>query len=136
MNVILANQNLRPRFPTGVSVLALAASLSACAGSGGAPTNGFPGPSANGAQPAVRRAGGPGVIVSSKFGGPIYGWAINENGTDGFFTEAPMVGYTLVSTIETFDQTSGKITKSSRGSAASTRITNSSPTRLSQTMWG
>jgi hypothetical protein len=54
---------------------------------------------------------GPGVIVSSKFGGPIYGWAINENGTDGFFTEAPMDGYTLISTIETFDQTTGKITK-------------------------
>ncbi|MGA2761202.1 MAG: hypothetical protein ABSF08_12900 [Candidatus Cybelea sp.] len=49
--------------------------------------------------------------MSSKFGGPIYGWAINENGTDGFFTEAPMVGYTLVSTIETFDQTSGKVIK-------------------------
>jgi hypothetical protein len=88
-----------------------AASLSACAGSAGALTNGFPDFSRIGAQPLAHRAVGPGVIVSSKFGGPIYGWAINENGTDGFFTEAPMDGYTLISTIETFDQTTGKITK-------------------------
>jgi hypothetical protein len=35
----------------------------------------------------------------------------NENGTDGFFTEAPLDGYTLISTIETFEQASGKIVK-------------------------
>jgi hypothetical protein len=111
MNVILAKHNLLPRFLLGAAVSGFAASLSACAGSGGAPTNGFPGLSASGPRPAAHRAVGPGAIVSSKFGGPIYGWAINENGTDGFLTEAPMDGYTLISTIETFDQTSGNITK-------------------------
>jgi hypothetical protein len=111
MNVLLAKHNLLLRFLLGAAVSAFAASLSACAGSRGAPTNGFPGLSASGTRPAAHRAAGPGVIVTSKFGGPIYGWAIDENGTDGFFTEAPMDGYTLISTIETFDQTSGKITK-------------------------
>jgi hypothetical protein len=91
---------------------ALAASVSACGGAGGTPPNGFAQFSANGELArAHHRTVGPGVIVSSKFGGAIYGWAINENGTDGFFTEAPMVGHTLISTIETFDQTSGTITK-------------------------
>jgi hypothetical protein len=64
-----------------------------------------------GAPVSAHRAVGPGVIVSSMFGGPIYGWAIDENGTDGLFTEAPLSGPALVSTIETFDQTTGKIAK-------------------------
>jgi hypothetical protein len=76
MNVILANHNLLPRLLLGAAVSAFAASLSACAGSGGTPTNGFPGLSKSGARPAAHRAVGPGVIVTSKFGGPIYGWAI------------------------------------------------------------
>jgi hypothetical protein len=112
MKAILAKHSFwRRRFLQAAAVAAFAASFSACAGSGGAPTSGYPGVSGIGAQQLVHRMVGPGVTVSSKFGGPIYGWAINENGTDGFFTEAPMDGYTLISTIETFDQTTGKITK-------------------------
>ena len=58
MNVILAKHNLLPRFLLGAAVSGFAASLSACAGSGSTPTNGFPGLSASGRRPAVLRAVG------------------------------------------------------------------------------
>jgi hypothetical protein len=62
--------------------------------------------------PFARRAVGPGVIVTSKFGGPIFGWAIDENGSDGLLSEVtPPSGNPYTSIVETFDQTTGKITK-------------------------
>jgi hypothetical protein len=60
-----------------------------------------------GAPPGAERAVEPSVVVRSKFGLQIFGWAIDENGTDGMLTEAD----THVSYLETFDQTTGKITK-------------------------
>ena len=49
------------------------------------------------------RAGGLGRILSSKKGGQIYGFDINQNGSDGLIATA--------SNVETFDQDTGKITK-------------------------
>jgi hypothetical protein len=64
------------------------------------------------AQPFARGAVGPGLTVTSKFGGQIFGWAIDENGTDGVLTEVtPPSGSPFTSVVETFDQTTGKITK-------------------------
>jgi len=58
------------------------------------------------AQPFARRAAGPGLRVTSKFGGQIFGWAIDENGTDGVLTEVtPPSGSPFTSVVETFDQT-------------------------------
>jgi hypothetical protein len=63
-------------------------------------------------QPSARRGAGPGPIVTSKFGGTIFGWAIDENGADGILTEVtPPSGSPFTSVVETFDQTTGKITK-------------------------
>src|SRR5262245_5495422 len=61
------------------------------------------------AVPAV----GPGdVIVNSKFGGQIFGFDIDQNGTEGVLTEAHTLpdGRTLAA-VETFDQATGAITK-------------------------
>jgi hypothetical protein len=58
------------------------------------------------------RHAGLGPIVRSGLGGQIFGWDINENGTDGFLAESTSTQkYQDVSAIETFDQTTGKITK-------------------------
>src|SRR5712671_3429856 len=58
-------------------------------------------------------AQGPGtVIVNSKFGGQIFGFDIDQNGTEGVLTEAQTLqdGRTLAA-VETFDQATGKIVK-------------------------
>jgi hypothetical protein len=53
-----------------------------------------------------------GPVVRSALGGQIFGWDINENGNDGVLSEAVASGeYQAVSAVETFDQTTGKITK-------------------------
>lgn len=78
-------------------------------GGGGGPLSSL---SRSATQPFARRAVGPGPIVSSKFGGPIFGWAIDENGTDGVLTEVtPPSGFPDTSVVETFDQTTAQITK-------------------------
>ena len=70
------------------------------------------GPSRIAPQPFARRAVGPGAILTAKFGGTIFGWAINENGTDGVLTEVtPPSGSPFKSVVETFDQTTAKVTK-------------------------
>jgi hypothetical protein len=56
---------------------------------------------------------GPGTtIVTSRFGGPIFGFDIDQNGTEGVLTEAQTLrdGRTLAA-VETFDQATGRITK-------------------------
>ena len=59
---------------------ALAISLPACTGSGL--------PARPAAQEAhVRRSVGLGPVVTSQFGGEIFGWDINQNGNDGLLTE-------------------------------------------------
>jgi hypothetical protein len=60
-------------------------------------------------QPSV----GPGnTIVQSKFGGQIFGFDIDQNGTEGVLTEAQdIAGGNVLSAVETFDQATGKILK-------------------------
>ena len=62
-----------------------------------------------GARPQV----GPGsVIVHSKFGGQIFGFDIDQNGTEGVLSEAQnLSGGNVRAAVETFDQKTGKILK-------------------------
>jgi hypothetical protein len=54
---------------------------------------------------------GPGsTIVHSKFGGQIFGFDIDQNGTEGVLSEAQDIGGgKVLAAVETFDQKSGKI---------------------------
>ena len=56
-------------------------------------------------------ATGPGkAIVHSKFGGQIYGFDIDQNGTEGVLSEAVLQSNgSLLAAVETFNQTTGKI---------------------------
>lgn len=56
---------------------------------------------------------GPGsVLVKSKFGGQIFGFDIDSNGTEGVLSEAQiMPSGNVLSAVETFDQATGKILK-------------------------
>src|SRR5450755_4648728 len=56
---------------------------------------------------------GPGtVIVHSQFGGQIFGFDLDQNGTEAVLTEAQDVaGGNVLSAVETFDQATGKILK-------------------------
>ena len=55
---------------------------------------------------------GLGKVLSSAYGGQIFGFDINENGTDGIITEAlSLSNGGLKSAVETFDLKTGKITK-------------------------
>lgn len=63
-------------------------------------------------QSASTQVGPTGVIVHSQFGGQIFGFDIDQNGTEGVLTEAKTgSGGKVLAAIETFDQTSGKILK-------------------------
>ncbi len=53
-----------------------------------------------------------GVIVRSHFGGQIFGFDIDQNGTEGVLSEAKTgSGGKVLAAVETFDQASGKILK-------------------------
>jgi hypothetical protein len=54
---------------------------------------------------------GPGkIIVHSKFGGQIFGFDIDQNGTEGVLSEAKTIsGEEVLAAVETFDQKTGKI---------------------------
>lgn len=54
---------------------------------------------------------GPGpVLVHSKFGGQIFGFDIDQNGTEGLLSEIKLLSNgNVLSAVETFDQTSGDI---------------------------
>ena len=57
-------------------------------------------------------AGPSGVIVHSKFGGQIYGFDIDQNGTEGLLSEAQDIsGGNVLAAVETFDQSTGNIVK-------------------------
>jgi len=60
---------------------------------------------------AGTRAVGPGsTIVHSKFGGQIFGFDIDQNGTEGVLSESQDIsGGKVLAAVETFDQASGKI---------------------------
>ena len=65
------------------------------------------------AGPVANPAAGAGsVIVHSKFGGQIFGFDIDQKGTEGVLTEArSLTNGNVIAAIETFDQTTGKILK-------------------------
>lgn len=52
-----------------------------------------------------------GPVIRTANGGSVTGWAIDENGSDGVLSEAVPKGSGYVSYVETFDQTTDKITK-------------------------
>ncbi len=91
-----------------LSSIALAAFLSSCGGGASvAPAV----PLGVGAR-GVTNAGTLGPVVSSAFGGEIYGWDIDQTGSDGFLTETLLKhSGPVVNGIETFDETTGRITK-------------------------
>jgi hypothetical protein len=65
--------------------------------------------SAQGFQPNPS-AGAGSVLVNSKFGGQIFGFDIDQNGTEGILSEAQTLpNGNVLAAVETFDQTSGKI---------------------------
>ena len=82
--------------------LFLAALLVFGAGASGQSSSFQPNPSA-----------GPGtVIVHSRFGGQIFGFDIDQNGTEGLLSEAKTLSNgNVLAAVETFDQTTGKILK-------------------------
>jgi len=55
-------------------------------------------------------AGPTGVLVHSQFGGQIFGFDIDQNGTEGLLAEAKMLNNgNILAAVETFDQATGKI---------------------------
>jgi hypothetical protein len=62
----------------------------------------------------VRQNSSPGAgktLVHSKFGGQIFGFDIDQNGTEGVLSEAALSGNQVLAAVETFDQKTGKILK-------------------------
>jgi hypothetical protein len=50
------------------------------------------------------------VIIHSKFGGQIFGFDVDQNGTEGVLAEAKsLANGNVIAAVETFDQTSGEI---------------------------
>jgi hypothetical protein len=91
-------------------IAVFATSFAACGGPGNPPTGGsqvFETQPGIGAQ---RQTAGLGPVVSSQFGGQIFGWDIDQNGNDGVLTET-VLGSQVTNAIETFDESTGKITK-------------------------
>ena len=80
---------------------------------------GIAGPAQSGAQSAgqkvvdTRRPIGAGsTIVHSKFGGQIFGFDIDQNGTEGVLSEDKLLeNGKVLAAVETFDQATGKILK-------------------------
>ncbi len=55
-------------------------------------------------------AGPTGVLVHSQFGGQIFGYDIDQNGTEGLLAEAKILNNgNVLAAVETFDQATGKI---------------------------
>ncbi len=106
----------RPRIPGPSFVLGIAV-LAACSGGGGAGSGAsIPGSpvSIDGNHRASRGNVGLGKILSTKDGGQVFGFDVNQNGTDGVLASAADTskpGIYKVS-VETFDQNTGAITKS------------------------
>lgn len=66
----------------------------------------------DGQRDETRDIGAGSIFVISKFGGSIFGFDIDQNGTEGVFSEGQTLpnGNTLAA-VETFDQATGKIVK-------------------------
>jgi hypothetical protein len=82
--------------------LAVAVALAGCSGGASAPPLAPPGQAMTLVRQAVRHSVGLGKVLTSK-NGEIYGYDIDQNGSDGVLATA--------SDVETFDQDSGKLTK-------------------------
>jgi hypothetical protein len=93
--------------------LAAVAFASGCTNVAGSNSSSLPnGPPINTAKQSLAgRLVGPGPVLTGKFGGPIFGWAIDENGTDGVLTEVTGPSDPFTSVVETFDQTKARIVK-------------------------
>jgi hypothetical protein len=66
-------------------------------------------------EPAAASGGHPvglGNVLTTKDGGQIYGFDIDQNGKDGVLASAGYSGNTFYVSVETFDQDTGAITKS------------------------
>jgi hypothetical protein len=102
----------------GMSLLVSIVFVSGCSGSGGGPTGATIPPGSSipigGADHRVSHGTvGLGKILSTKDGGQIYGFDINQNGNDGVLADAATTsqpGVYKVS-VQTFDQNTGKVTK-------------------------
>jgi hypothetical protein len=81
----------------GALVLSAASTLSSAAQAG-----------ATHNQPAI---GPNGVIVQSMFGGQIFGFDIDQGGTEGILCEAQTTDNGVLAAVETFDQATGAIIK-------------------------
>jgi hypothetical protein len=81
--------------------------MAATSSNGGLP----PGSATVARAAGVSRLVGPGPVLTSKDGGPILGWGIDENGTDGVLTEVTGITTPYTSIVETFDQTNAQIVK-------------------------
>ena len=121
------------RRPLQTAVIAVfVTSFSACAGPGNlsatgsqepatqslAPAGGSSRLAAGSAQAGTSRSAvqrhtvGLGPVVQTALGGTIFGWDINESGSDGVLAEAvKKPSGVIISAIETFHQTTNKITK-------------------------
>jgi len=53
-----------------------------------------------------------GEVLSTKDGGQIFGFDIDQSGNDGVLASAEIYGSTALVSVETFNQNSGKITSS------------------------
>lgn len=62
-------------------------------------------------EPQPNSPGGPGgIIVHSQFGGQIFGFDIDQNGTEGLLAESKTLSNgNVLAAVETFDQATGKI---------------------------
>src|SRR5258708_19005473 len=59
---------------------------------------------------STSNTGASSIIVHSKFGGQIFGFDIDQNGTEGVLSEAKsMSNGNILAAVETFDQTTGTI---------------------------
>jgi hypothetical protein len=55
-------------------------------------------------------AGPTGIFVHSKFGGQIFGFDIDQNGTEGLLAESKLLANgNVLAAVETFDQATGNI---------------------------
>jgi hypothetical protein len=69
-------------------------------------------PTPGAAQVAAAPVGPGNTLVHSQFGGQIFGFDIDQNGTEGVLSEAKLLSNgNVLAAVETFDQKSGKILK-------------------------
>jgi hypothetical protein len=96
-----SNVQASVRTSTNLSAIAIFLLVLACSAVAVAQNDGFqPNPS----------AGAGTIIVHSKFGGQIYGFDIDQNGTEGLLSEAILLSNgNYHAAVETFDQATGKI---------------------------